>query len=203
MNFSLRFRLLRRFAAVKFLTFCMVFCTVAGKVRLLRFYEQVCQKFGKKITAFVLFAKKAFCLRRRKAFKKFQSGFLFMGNVSHQGQNGQGKQMQCHIGCREVIGVGNFSVFQQVAENETKHCQTQIQCRRKADRAFGKQSGLEHAQFRIKKKDGQQNDGLHHQTCFYRVFRIAVDDGKQAAANDTAEQDHACQQGFSILLDAF
>lgn len=59
MNFSLRFRLLRRFAAVKFLTFCMVFCTVAGKVRLLRFYEQVCQKFGKKITAFVLFAKKS------------------------------------------------------------------------------------------------------------------------------------------------
>ena len=111
--------------------------------------------------------------------------------------------MQCHIGSREVIGVGNFPVFQQIAENEPKDCHSQIQGCRKAYGAVGKQGGLEHAQFCIKYENRQQDDGFHDQTCFHGIFRVAVDDGKQAATHDTAEQDHADQQGFSILLDAF
>lgn len=161
------------------------------------------KKDCEKNNSFCLFRKKSLLPQKAESFWKLQSGFLFLGNVCHQGQNGQGKQMQCHIGGSEVIGVGNLSEFQQIAENQPKDCYPQIQRRRKRDGAFGKQGGLEHAQFRIKKKDRQQDDGFHHQTCFHGVFRIAVDDGKQASADDTAEQDHAHQQGFSILLDAF
>ena len=51
------------------------------------------KKDCEKNNSFCPFHKKSPLPQKAESFWKLQSGFLFSGNIGHQGQNGQGKQM--------------------------------------------------------------------------------------------------------------